>query len=84
MLRLDGAEVTGEKQAAELLGMKGSTFPAKKALAQSRRLGSDGVRESIRLLARTDLELRGTVDWPVELSMEVLVARLARVAKASR
>ena len=32
MLRLDGADVAGEKEAAELLGLKGSTFPAKKAL----------------------------------------------------
>jgi DNA polymerase III subunit delta len=84
ILRLDGAAVRGEKEAATVLGLKGSTFPAKKALAQARRLGPDGVRESIRLLARTDLELRGTIDWPAELSMEVLVARLARVAKTSR
>lgn len=84
IMRLDGAGVRNEKEAATVLGMKGSTFPAKKALAQSRRLGPKGVRESIRLLAKTDLELRGTIDWPVELSMEVLVARLARVAKASR
>jgi DNA polymerase-3 subunit delta len=84
ILRLDGAAVRGEKDAATVLGLKGSTFPAKKALAQSRRLGPDGVRESIRLLARTDLELRGTVDWPPELSMEILVARLARVAKTAR
>jgi len=84
ILRLDGAAVRGEKEAATVLGLKGSTFPAKKALAQSRRLGPDGVRESIRLLARTDLELRGTVDWPPELSMEILVARLARVAKTAR
>ncbi len=84
ILRLDGAGVRNEKEAATVLGLKGSTFPAKKALAQSRRLGSSGVRESIRLLARTDLELRGTIDWPNELSMEVLVARLARVAKAAR
>ena len=84
ILRLDGAAVRGEKDAATVLGLKGSTFPAKKALAQARRLGPDGVRESIRLLARTDLELRGTIDWPAELSMEVLVARLARVAKTAR
>ena len=43
MLRLDGAEVTGEKEAAELLGLKGSTFPAKKALGQARRLGHERV-----------------------------------------
>lgn len=84
ILRLDGAAVRSEKEAATVLGLKGSTFPAKKALAQARRLGSRGTRDSIRLLARTDLELRGTVDWPDELSMEVLVARLARVAKTSR
>jgi DNA polymerase III subunit delta len=84
ILRLEGTAVRGEKEAATVLGLKGSTFPAKKALAQSRKLGADGVRESIRLLARTDLELRGTVEWPDELSMEVLVARLARVARAAR
>ena len=84
ILRLEGAAVRGEKEAATVLGLKGSTFPAKKALTQSRKLGPDGVRESIRLLARTDLELRGTVDWPAELSMEILVARLARLAKAAR
>ena len=43
MLRLDGAEVAGEKEAAELLGMKGSTFPAKKAMGQARRLGHDRI-----------------------------------------
>ena len=84
IMRLDGAGVRNEKEAATVLGMKGSTFPAKKALAQSRRLGPSGVRESVRLLAKTDLELRGTIDWPPELAMEVLVARLARVAKSSR
>lgn len=84
ILRLEGAAVRGEKEAATVLGLKGSTFPAKKALAQSRKLGADGVRESIALLARTDLELRGLVDWPDELSMEILVARLARIAKTAR
>ncbi len=85
MLRLDGAGVASEKEAATLLGMKGkSTFPAKKALNQSRRLGSDNVRQSIQLLAATDLELRGTIDWPEPLKLEVLVARLARIARAAR
>src|SRR5690606_32727482 len=39
MMQLDGAQVAGERGAADLLGMKGSTFPAKKALGQARRLG---------------------------------------------
>lgn len=80
ILRLDGAPVAGEKQAAELLGMKGSTFPAKKALAQSRRLGSDKIAQAVRLLARSDRDLRGEVAWPPALVMEVLVARLANLA----
>ena len=80
MLRLDGADVADEKAAAELLGMKGSTFPAKKLLAQTRKLGSDRIARAIELLADADLKLRGTVDWPPELVMEVLVARLAALA----
>jgi DNA polymerase III delta subunit len=82
MLALDGADVTGEKDAAELLGI--SPFPAKKALTQGRRLGGDGVAEAIRLLAQADLDLRGTKAWPPELVMEVLVARLAQRAKSRR
>ena len=80
MLRLDGAGVGSDKAAAELLGMKGSTFPAKKALQQSRRLGTDKLARAIELLATADMQLRGTVEWPAELVMEVLVARLASLS----
>lgn len=80
MLRLDGAGAADERQAAEILGMKGSTFPARKILGQTRRLGSEKVARAIRLLADADLALRGTVDWPDELVLEVLVARLAALA----
>lgn len=83
ILRLEGAAVRGEKEAATVLGLRGSTFPAKKALTQARRLGPRGVSESIRLLAKADLELRGTVEWPDSLTMEILVARLARLARAA-
>ncbi len=77
MLRLDGAEVASEKEAADLLGIKGSTFPARKALEQARRLGSDRLAEMVSLLAEADLDLRGAKAWPSELVVEVLVARLA-------
>ena len=80
MLRLDGAGVGSDKQAAALLGMKGSTFPAKKAMQQSRALGTDKLARAIELLATADMQLRGTVDWPAELVMEVLVARLASLS----
>jgi DNA polymerase-3 subunit delta len=81
MLRLDGTEVTSEKAAAELLGMKGSTFPAKKALGLTRRLGHERIVRAIELLAQADLDLRGGKAWPAPLVLEVLVARLATLAK---
>jgi DNA polymerase-3 subunit delta len=82
MLRLDGADVTGEKDAAALLGMRGSTFPARKALNQARRLGHARVVRAIELLAQADLDLRGMKAWPDDLVMEVLVARLTRLARS--
>lgn len=84
MLRLDGANVVDEAAAADVLGIKGSTFPAKKALTQARRLGHEGVVEAIRLLSEADLDLRGVKAWPEELVMEVLVARLTRLGPRSR
>lgn len=78
--RLSGADVHGERQAAELLGMKGSTFPAKKALAAADALGPEGARRAVQLCAEADLALRGGgVAWPGELVLEVLVARLCRL-----
>ncbi|HUP71582.1 MAG TPA: DNA polymerase III subunit delta [Acidimicrobiales bacterium] len=81
MLRLDGVPGLDEKAAAARLGMKGSTFPAKKALTQTKRLGSDKVATAIGLLADADLALRGAIAWPPDLVMEVLVARLARLGR---
>ena len=81
MLRLDGADVRDDKAAAKLLGMKGSTFPAKKAMQQSRKLGTEKLSRAIELLAEADLDLRGTKDWPPELVVEVLVARLANLSR---
>jgi DNA polymerase-3 subunit delta len=80
MLRLDGADVSGEKDAAALLGMKGSTFPAKKALGQARRLGHERIVRAIDLLAQADLDLRGGKAWPDGLVLELLVARLATLS----
>ncbi len=79
LLRLDGADATDEKQAAELLGIKGSTFPARKALTQTRKLGSTKVARSIELLAQADLDLRGATAIPPEAVLEVLVARLTQL-----
>ena len=77
MLRLDGAPVHGEREAADLVG--GSPFQAKKALEQLRRLGHDGVARAFDILAGADLDLRGQRDLPPETVMEVAVARLSRL-----
>ena len=77
MLRLEGSGAATEAQAAEVLGLKGSTYPARKALTQTRALGPEKVHEFIDLLAIADLDLRGAKAWPPELVVEVLVARLA-------
>lgn len=75
--RLDGREVRSKEDAASVLGIK--EFPARKALDNHRRLGGDGARRALQLLARADLDLRGERDLPEELVMEVLVARLSRL-----
>jgi len=84
ILRLEGSGAADDKQAAALLGLTGSTFPAKKALAQARRLGHDGAARAIILLSEADLALKGTIDWPPELVLEVLVARLSRLGPRAR
>lgn len=82
MLRLDGREVASAADAAQALGLK-SSFVAGKALAQGRRLGSEGVAAAITTLAAADLDLRGASGWPPEVVLEVLVARLSRLAPRS-
>lgn len=84
MLRLEGAPIRDEAQAAQALGITGSTFPAKKALTQCRKLGHTNIARAITLLAEADLDLRGRRDLPGEVVMEVLVARLARLAAPGR
>lgn len=80
-LRLDGANVRDDKQAAEVLGLGNKTFPAKKALGLSRRLGRARTAQAVRLLAAADLDLRGNTALSAETVMTVLVARLARMSR---
>ena len=51
---------------------------AKKALEQSRRLGSARIAEAINLIAAADLDIRGKSGMSAETVVEILVARLAR------
>jgi DNA polymerase-3 subunit delta len=80
-LALDGAPVSDERSAAAHLGLTGSTFPARKALTLSRRLGSAQLASVIRLLAQADLDVRGASAVPDGATLEVLVARLARLSR---
>jgi DNA polymerase-3 subunit delta len=82
LLRLDGSNVTNEAEAAALLGM--APYPAKKALAQCRRLGSGAIRRAVVLVAEADVDLRGKSSWPNELVLDVLVARLSKLAPNAR
>ncbi|MFN0028964.1 MAG: DNA polymerase III subunit delta [Acidimicrobiales bacterium] len=81
MLALHGSGARSEKEAAVLLGLKGSTFPARKALDQGRKLGPAKLSRAVDLLADADLALRGNSAWEPALVMEVLVARLAALAR---
>ena len=81
MLRLDGSGIRNENEAAAVLGM--APFPARKVLAQAGRLGSAGVARAIELLARADLDLKGLREWPEDLVLEVLVARLSKLVPRS-
>ncbi len=82
LLKVDGADANSEIAVAEVLGIKPG-FPARKVLDQYRRLGNTGVVRAIALLAQADLDLRGQRDLPEALVMEVLVARLSRLAPAT-
>ncbi|MGH9064631.1 MAG: DNA polymerase III subunit delta [Acidimicrobiales bacterium] len=83
MLRLDGADVGSDAEAAEVIGAK-SAWAAGKVLTQARRLGSAGVARAVQLLARADLDLRGATALPGPVVLEVLVARLSRLAPRPR
>ncbi|MHB1931047.1 MAG: DNA polymerase III subunit delta [Acidimicrobiales bacterium] len=86
LLRVDGPAVTSEVAAAAALGIATgrSPFPARKALQSARRYGSAGIAEAVGLLAQAELDLKGATELPGELVLEVLVARLCRLARAGR
>jgi DNA polymerase III subunit delta len=82
LLRLDDPSIVTKEHAASALGMKsagGARFP----LEAARRLGSDGLRDAIRLLAQAELDLRGASGLDDRTVMDVLVARLAALSRRS-
>jgi DNA polymerase III subunit delta len=81
VLRLDGADITDPDEAAALLGVR-SPYVAKKALGQSRSLGSERIAQAMGLVADADLDLKGRTGLPKNLVLEILVARLSRLSRA--
>lgn len=79
MASLDGAPVGGEKDAAAFLGIRGSTYPVKKAMQQARRMGPDNVKRAWGLIAEADIDLRGGTAAEPGQVLEVLIARLSRL-----
>lgn len=81
--RLDHPEVRSTDEAIAALGGKVKEFPARKALQQAQRLGTEGIREAYAAIAQADLDLKGARAIPEDAVMEVLVARLAALAARS-
>jgi DNA polymerase-3 subunit delta len=84
LMRVDSASIRTEGQAAEAMGIaKGrSTFPAKKALRSAQQWGSANIAEAVGLVADAEVDLKGASAWPPEAVLEILVARLCRLARA--
>lgn len=78
LMALDGAAVRSRDDAAKLVGM--APFPAEKLMKLARQIGSERIAQQVLLVAEADLDLRGASEWPDELVLEVLVARLARLS----
>jgi len=76
-------DVRSTEDAAARIGSR-STFVAKKALAQARALGSDRIGQAVALLSAADLDVKGRTGLAPELVLEILVARLSRLARPAR
>ncbi len=85
LLRVDSPSIRTEGDAAAAMGITSgrSTYPAKKALGTARRWGSASVAEALGLVADAELGLKGASAWPPEAVLEVLVARLCRLARTA-
>ena len=81
MLRLDDPAIHTEQEAVAALGGKIKPYPARRALEASQRHGTDGLREALGHLAHAELDLRGATGAGDETVIEVLVARLASLAR---
>jgi DNA polymerase-3 subunit delta len=83
VLKVESPAIRTEQEAATAMGIPPgrSTYPAKKALLAARTLGPAGVADAIGLVADAEVALKGGIDWPDALVLEVLVSRLCFLAR---
>jgi DNA polymerase-3 subunit delta len=81
MLRLDDPAIRTEQDAVAALGGKVKPYPARRALEAARRHGTEGLHEAFGHLAQAELDLRGATGADDQTVIEVLVARLASLAR---
>jgi DNA polymerase III subunit delta len=75
IFRLSTAGITDEQEAAAFLGLKGSTYPAKKAIQVGRRYKS-AIGPMVLLAQQGAHAVRGGSGVPVRLTVEILIGRL--------
>lgn len=73
---LDGAGYSNSDQAAKDLGI--SAYPAKLALQESQKLGTQKIQRIIKLLAKADKDMKGGSGLEPEVILEILIARIAQ------
>ncbi len=84
LARLDDPSIRDADAAMAALGGRVKQYPARKALEQSRALGTTGIREAFDALFQADLDLKGARAIPADAVVEVLVAKLATLSARSR
>ena len=84
-LRLSQLHNSGAATASAVMGLLGiKEYPAKKLLATYNALGSDRVANAVHLVAQADIDLKGATALEPQVTLEILVARLARLSATSR
>lgn len=76
MYRLAQAGIRNEREGAAMLGVKGSTYPVKKAIANARRYGPR-LELMVRLVDTAQKDLKGASSLDAATTVDILVSRLA-------
>jgi DNA polymerase III subunit delta len=84
LARLDDPAIRDVDAAMAALGGRVKQYPARKALEQSRALGTTGIRDAFDALFQADLDIKGARAIPAEVVVEMLVAKLATLSARAR